>query len=70
MQRSWDNAKFGQIMIMIIESSKELGMSLSELQQVLPNYTRSQLQKRLYELRDKDFIRTEGKANKARWYVV
>ena len=49
--------------------SNSLGTSLSELQQILPHHSRSQIQKLLYELKNDRSIFTEGRANKARWYL-
>ncbi|MCL2821539.1 MAG: transcriptional regulator, partial [Oscillospiraceae bacterium] len=46
------------------------GASLSELMNFIPNYTRSQMQKLLIILRNENRIKTEGKANKARWYLI
>jgi ATP-dependent DNA helicase RecG len=65
-----DRTAIANLTLQHIESSKGLGMSLSDIQLAFPNCTRSQLQKMIYELRDKGQVRTEGKANKARWYVV
>jgi len=53
-----------------IKLTKIDGASLNDLIKFLPNHTRSQIQKLLFDLRSENRIKTEGKANKAKWYIV
>jgi len=46
------------------------GASLSDLTQFIPNHTRSQMQKILLDLKSENRIKTEGRANKVRWYIT
>jgi len=59
-----------ELILRHIKMNGDVGASLSEVLQVLPSHSRSQVQKLLYELRDEDKIRTSGKANKARWFLT
>jgi len=54
----------------LIESNNQTGSSLSNLMQLMPTQSRSQIQKILLELKSEGKIKTEGRANKARWYLV
>ena len=65
-----DRSASKEAVLRYIQSNNDVGASLSELQHVFPDHSRSQMQKLLYELRDESRIRTEGKANKARWYFT
>jgi len=65
-----DKAANKELLLRHIISNNEVGVSLSELQGLLPHYSRSQRQKLLFELRDERKIHTEGKANKARWFCT
>lgn len=53
-----------------IERSIPVGVALAELQEVLPNLSRSQIQGLLRELRDQGLIRVEGTRRWARWFPV
>jgi ATP-dependent DNA helicase RecG len=53
-----------------IKTQNSTGTSLSELMLLLPTYTRSQIQKLVYELRDEGKICKVGKTHGARWHSV
>ena len=53
-----------------IQMHNSTGTSLSELMQLLPSYTRSQVQKLVYELRDDGKICSIGKTHGARWHIA
>ena len=54
----------------LIYTSGIIGTPLSELYQVLPNHSKSQIQVLLRELRTDGKIRSEGKTRGARWFAA
>ena len=52
-----------------LRKNGSVGAPLKEIQKVLPNHNRGQLQVLLRELRDEEKIRLEGKTNAARWFI-
>lgn len=67
-KRGLDRAYSKALLLGHIEDSlKTGGAALRELQQVLPDHTRDQVQKLLKDLKRAEKIYLEGKANAARW---
>jgi len=67
-QVGFDREENKKLILVHVQIHNSRGTPLRELMQLLPNHSRSQIQKLLYELRDESKIRTEGRANKSRWY--
>ena len=59
-----------ELIVKHISQCGEKGTPFREIQQVLPNHTRSQLQILLRELREEKRIRSKGKTNTTRWYLA
>ncbi|MDR2600435.1 MAG: putative DNA binding domain-containing protein [Oscillospiraceae bacterium] len=69
-QASFDREENKKQILIHVRMHSSRGTPLRELMQLLPNHSRSQIQKLLYELRDEGKVRIDGKANKSRWYSV
>jgi len=65
-----DRSKIKEIILRNIQKNNDKGSSLSDLLQVMPNQSRSQVQKLLYELRNDGQVKTEGKTHGARWFIA
>jgi ATP-dependent DNA helicase RecG len=59
-----------ELVLKHIRDNGKNGTPLSEVQQVLPNYSRYQIQALLRELRDENKIFLSGKTNGAKWYIT
>ena len=65
-----DRSTIKELILRHVTERNSFGISLSELQHVLPELSQSQLQKILYELKKENLIKTEGRTNKAKWYAT
>ena len=65
-----DRAANKNLILLFIEANTDIGASLADVQQILPGLSQSQLQKLLYELKKENRIKTEGRTNKAKWYIT
>jgi ATP-dependent DNA helicase RecG len=53
-----------------VQQCGEKGAPLKELQQMLPNHTRGQVQALLREMRDGRQVKSIGRTNAARWFLA
>lgn len=69
-KRGLDRETNKELIVKHIISCGDKGAKFSELQQVLPNLNRNQIQDLMRELRAEKRIYYTGKTNSARWFIV
>ncbi|MGE3541586.1 MAG: hypothetical protein AB7N91_29675 [Candidatus Tectimicrobiota bacterium] len=69
-RRGLDRETNKALLLKHIEDSAALGTKLEELQQVLPELSRHQVQTLLRELKRSGHVRLEGVTNAGRWFLA